>query len=56
MSSLPEIRSRARLGVRGAVLIGLMLLFAGCDKCGDWVHVNAPSLPKNCTASDAPHK
>ena len=32
-------------------LIGLLLaatLLAGCDKCGNTVKFNAPSLPKTC--------
>ncbi len=29
-------------------LVALGLLLAGCDKCGNPVHLNAPSIPKTC--------
>jgi hypothetical protein len=56
MSGFLEIQLKARFGVRLAGLIGLTLLVTGCDKCGDWVHFDAPSLPKNCTATQPPQK
>lgn len=30
------------------VIVGAGLL-SGCDKCGDWVKPNLPSIPKTCT-------
>jgi len=56
MGVFEEIRSKARFGASMAALIGLAMLISGCDKCGDWVHFNAPSIPKNCTANDPPQK
>jgi hypothetical protein len=56
MNGFLEIRSKTCMGLRIAGFIGLVLLVSGCDKCGDWVHFNAPSLPKNCTSNNPPQK
>jgi hypothetical protein len=36
----------SRLAFAGVLLAALAL--GGCDKCGDPVKFNAPSLPKSC--------
>ncbi|WP_146030164.1 hypothetical protein [Methylocella silvestris] len=36
----------ARLGLGGLLLASLAL--AGCDRCGDPIKFNTPSLPKSC--------
>ncbi len=37
---------RMHLRIVAAVLVGFLL--AGCDKCGNRVKFNAPSLPSSC--------
>jgi hypothetical protein len=41
-----RILPASRLAVAGLLLACLTL--AGCDKCGNPVKFNAPSLPKSC--------
>ena len=38
---------------RGLVVALLGLAVAGCDKCGNPVHINTPSIPHACTTDDA---
>ena len=38
---------------RGLVVALLGLVAAGCDKCGNAVHINTPSIPHACTSDDA---
>ncbi len=42
------------LGLRLSVLLFLALGIAGCDKCGNRVTLNAPSLPNTCGADAGP--
>jgi hypothetical protein len=44
------------LGLRFMALIGLTLFVAACDKCGDPVHFQAPSLPHSCYESQPAQK
>ncbi|WP_161607343.1 hypothetical protein [Methyloferula stellata] len=44
------------LGLRVTALIGLTLLVAACDKCGDPVQFHAPSLPHSCYESQPAQK
>jgi len=41
------VRSRS-VAVRIVALGGFAIVLAGCDKCGDRVKFNAPSLPNAC--------
>jgi hypothetical protein len=53
-SKAMDFRSRSKLrqlSARRLALVGLALAslaLAGCDKCGDPVKFNVPSLPKTC--------
>ena len=38
------------------LLLVLALLVAGCDKCGNRVKFNAPSLPESCGDNADPGK
>jgi hypothetical protein len=49
-------RSMRSLGLRVTALIGLTLLVAACDKCGDPVQFHAPSLPHSCYESQPAQK
>jgi len=40
-----------RSGLRILVMGGLVLSLAACDKCGDYLKINTPSIPKSCTDS-----
>ena len=43
---------RMHLRIAAAVLVGLLL--AGCDKCGNRVKFNAPSIPNACGENSDP--
>jgi hypothetical protein len=51
----PRQRATGRREMRRIVLtlvsLGLCCFAAGCDKCGDPVKFNVPSLPKGCYES-----
>jgi hypothetical protein len=38
---------RLKLGTFASLAL-LALLLAGCDRCGDPVHINVPGEPKSC--------
>jgi hypothetical protein len=44
---------RLKCGTFAAISL-LALVLAGCDRCGDPVHINIPGQPKSC--SDAAPK
>ncbi len=44
------------LGRRLWALLLLSVVVAGCDKCGDRVKFNAPSLPTTCGANADPDR
>ena len=46
--TVTQIAMIRRLQSRIALAILLGLLLAGCDKCGNRVKFNAPSLPDSC--------
>jgi hypothetical protein len=34
-------------------LLALGLALAGCDKCGNWIKINSPSVPGSCHAQSS---
>jgi hypothetical protein len=38
-----------------AGLIGMVLMLAGCDRCGQWNGINVPSAPRSCHGDPPPN-
>ena len=49
---MPVVTKSALIRLAGLLLAATVL--AGCDKCGNGVKFNAPSLPKTCGDNTAP--
>lgn len=45
-----------RVWARIAALLVVTILVAGCDKCGNRVKLNYPTLPTSCGANADPAK